>query len=156
MNSGTHPPITGVLHARGAATVFRAALPILIAAAHCMGDEMDTYVKRQMQRQHVVGLSLAIVKDERVISTRTFGLANIELGVPVNRDTAFDIASIGKQFTATATMMLVEESKLGLEDKITHHLSDLPKAWSEVTIRHLLTHTSGIKTTPTSPTLRTL
>jgi CubicO group peptidase (beta-lactamase class C family) len=106
---------------------------------------VDDYVKNQMRRQHVAGLSLAVVKDGRLIKARGYGLANMELNVPATKDSVYNIASIGKQFTATGIMMLVEDGKIGLDDKITNYLAGLPPAWSEITIRQLLTHTSGIK-----------
>ncbi len=117
----------------------------LMASGHCFGDEVSNYIKRQMDRQHVVGLSFAVVKNARLITAKGYGLADVEFRVPVSNQTAFDIASIAKQFTATATLMLVEQGKIRLDDRITNYLADLPKAWSDVTIRHVLTHTSGIK-----------
>jgi D-alanyl-D-alanine carboxypeptidase len=114
-------------------------------------DGVDDYVKAQMRRQHVVGLSLAVVKDGKVIKAKGYGLANMELNAPATKDTVYNIASIGKEFTATAVMMLVEDGKIGLDDRITNYLSDLPPAWSEITIRQLLTHTSGIRDYPSLP-----
>jgi D-alanyl-D-alanine carboxypeptidase len=105
-------------------------------------------VNSQMKRQHVAGLSLGVVKDGKLVIAKGYGLANVEANVPTTKDTVYDIASIGKQFTATAIMMLVEKGKIGLDDKITKYLSDLPKAWDTVTVRHLLTHTSGIRDYP--------
>lgn len=128
------------------------AATFFFAVLHCSrADRVDDYVRNQMRRQHVVGLSLAVVKDGRVIKARGYGLANVELNVPATKDTVYDIASIGKQFTATAVMMLVEDGKIGLDDRITNYLSDLPPAWSEITIRQLLTHTSGIRDYPSLP-----
>jgi D-alanyl-D-alanine carboxypeptidase len=129
---------------------------ILSEPLHCVGDEVDNYVTRQMRRQHAVGLSLAVVKDSRLVLAKGFGSANVELDFPVNRETGFDIASIGKQFTAAAAMILVEQAKMRLDDRITNYLSDLPQAWSQVTIRHLLTHTSGIKNYTDLPNFKDL
>ena len=109
-----------------------------------------------MLRQHVVGLSLAVVKDGKLIKAKGYGFANLELKVQATPETVYNIASIGKQFTATAIMLLVEEGKMGLDDKITNHLSGLPPAWSPVTVRQLLTHTSGIKDYPALPDFRKL
>ena len=69
----------------------------------------------------------------------------MELSVPATEKTVYQLASVTKQFTATAIMMLAEEGKLGLGDKISKYLPDLPTAWKDVTVRHLLNHTSGIK-----------
>ena len=122
------------------------------AALSCSrADEVDDYVKNQMRRQHVVGLSLAVIKDGKVIKALGYGLANVELNMPATKGTVYNIASIGKQFTATAIMMLVEDGKIGLDDRITNYLSYLPAAWSGITIRQLLTHTSGIRDYPSLP-----
>jgi len=109
------------------------------------GDEVDRYVEKQMRKLHIPGLSLGIVRDGRLIKAQGYGLSNLELGAPATRSTAYEIGSITKQFTAAAVMMLVEEGKLGLNDPITRHFPEAPKAWSGITIRHLLTHTSGIQ-----------
>ncbi|MGB7904913.1 MAG: serine hydrolase domain-containing protein, partial [Steroidobacteraceae bacterium] len=74
-----------------------------------------------------------------------YGLANVELDVPVKPDTVFQTGSVGKQFTAMAVMMLVEEGKLGLDDPIVNYFPGAPATWQGITVRHLLTHTSGIK-----------
>ena len=128
------------------------AVLVLFADWCCAcADEVDDYVNRQMLRQHVVGLSLAVVKDGKLLKAKGYGFANVELKVRATPETVYNIASIGKQFTATAIMLLVEEGKMGLDDKITNYLSGLPPAWSPVTVRQLLTHTSGIKDYPALP-----
>lgn len=101
------------------------------------------YVKVEMQRQHIPGLSLLVVKAGTIVRAEGFGLANIELQVPVQPATIFQSGSVGKQFTATAVMMLVEEGKVGLDDPLTKYFADAPAAWKEVTVRELLSHTAG-------------
>jgi len=71
-------------------------------------------------------------------------MANVEHSVPVAEHTVFEIGSISKQFAAAAAMLLVQEGKLGLDDPIHRYLPDLPSEWLGVTVRQLLTHTSGI------------
>ena len=85
------------------------------------------------------------MRDGKIVRAQGYGLANVELNVPVRPETIFQSGSMGKQFTATAIMMLVEEGKIGLEDKITKYFPDSPSTWNDITIRRLLTHTSGIK-----------
>lgn len=97
-----------------------------------------------MQSQQIPGLALAVVKDGKIVLARGYGLANVEHQVPVKPETIFQSGSTGKQFTATAVMMLVEEGKLGLDDRITKYFPDAPQSWSNITIRHMLTHTSGM------------
>ncbi|PYQ38514.1 MAG: serine hydrolase, partial [Acidobacteria bacterium] len=72
-----------------------------------------------------------------------FGVANIELQVPVKPETIFQSGSVGKQFTATAVMMLVEAGKIGLNDPLTKYFPEAPPSWKDVTVRELLSHTGG-------------
>src|SRR5262249_50891666 len=101
------------------------------------------YVKAEMQRQHIPGLSLLVVKDGKIIRAEGFGLANVELQVPAKAETIYESGSVGKQFAATAVMMLVEEGKIRLEDPLTKYFPDAPATWKEVTVRQLLSHTAG-------------
>jgi CubicO group peptidase (beta-lactamase class C family) len=107
--------------------------------------DVDTYIAQQMHDQKIPGLSLAVVLDGRVIKAQGYGYANLEFKAPVTTETLFESGSIGKQFTATGVMMLVEEGKIGLEDKITKYFPDAPASWNDITIRELLSHQSGIK-----------
>lgn len=109
-----------------------------------VSSQVDQYIAEQMHEQRVPGLSLAVVLDGRTIKQKGYGFANLEDRTPVTPDTIFESGSIGKQFTATAVMMLVEEGKIGLEDKITKYFPDAPASWSDITIRELLSHQSGI------------
>lgn len=108
-------------------------------------EGVDAFVPRLMARRHIPGVSVAVVKDGKVALAKGYGLASVELGVPATADTVYQLASVTKTFTATAIMMLAREGKLSLDDRITERLPDLPKAWHDVTVRHLLSHTSGIK-----------
>ena len=123
-----------------------------VAAAAAGNAAVDAYVRAQMDRLYVPGLSLAVVKDGNVVYEHSYGLANVELSVPVTSDTVFQIQSITKTFTASAIMMLVEEGKLSLDDPIGKHLEGTPDTWKSITIRHLLSHTSGIKDFINEPT----
>jgi CubicO group peptidase (beta-lactamase class C family) len=111
-------------------------------------DAVDEYVRAEMQKQHIPGLSLLVSRDGNPIRAQGFGLANVELQVPVKPETVFQSGSVGKQFTATAVMMLVEESKIGLEDPLTKFFPDAPAAWKQVTVRELLSHTAGFTDYP--------
>lgn len=93
----------------------------------------------------VMGLSIGVAKGDMVLCAQGFGLANVELNVPATRDTVYRIGSITKQFTAAAILLLVEEGKIELDDPLTEHLPEYPEHADQVTIRHLLGHTSGIK-----------
>jgi D-alanyl-D-alanine carboxypeptidase len=88
--------------------------------------------------------AVLIAKDGRPIFRKAFGLADREWNVAATPDTRFRLGSITKQFTATAILQLAEQSKLSLDDPISKYYPEAPPAWAPVTIRHLLTHTSGI------------
>lgn len=88
--------------------------------------------------------AVLVARDGQTIFNKSYGLANIELGAPNTLQTVFRIASITKPFTATAIMMLQERSKLNVGDSICKYLADCPAHWQPITIKHLLTHTSGI------------
>jgi CubicO group peptidase (beta-lactamase class C family) len=101
------------------------------------------YVKAEMQHQHIPGVSLLVIKNDKIICAEGFGLANVELQVPVKPESVFQSGSVGKQFTATAVMMLVEEGRIGLDDPLTKYFFDAPATWKDVTVRELLSHTAG-------------
>ncbi|HEX9287595.1 MAG TPA: serine hydrolase domain-containing protein, partial [Thermoanaerobaculia bacterium] len=98
-----------------------------------------------MSKRRIPGLSLAVVEGGRLRKARGYGLADIELRVPATPDTVYQIGSMTKQFTAAGIMLLLQAGKTSLGDTIHKYLPDLPVAWRGVTLRHLLTHTSGIK-----------
>jgi CubicO group peptidase (beta-lactamase class C family) len=120
-------------------------LLLLLVPVVLRADEVDDYVEKQMKSRRLPGLSLAVVKDGKVVKAKGYGFANLELEVPARAETVYQSASVGKQFTSMAVMLLIEDGKLGLEDKASKYLDGAPEAWKEVTVRHLLTHTSGIK-----------
>src|SRR5579862_559451 len=105
---------------------------------------VDEFIKAEMRRQKVPGLALAIVSHGTTVGSKGYGLANVELGVPVSDATVFQSGSIGKQFTAVCVMLQVEDGKLALDDPLTKYFPDAPAAWKDITIRNVLTHTSGI------------
>ncbi len=117
----------------------------IIAPALARGDEVDGYIETHMRRLHIPGVSLAVVRDGRIIKAQGYGLADMQQNAPATKATVYEVGSNTKQFTATAIMMLVEEGKVTLGDKITKYFPSAPKAWSRITIRHLLSHTSGIQ-----------
>jgi D-alanyl-D-alanine carboxypeptidase len=114
-------------------------------ATNLRADRVDDIVDRHLKRDNIPGASLAVVKDGAVIKAKGYGLANVEWNVSATPDTAYQLASVTKQFTATAVMLLVEEGKVRLSDRIGKYIKDLPAAWRDVTVRNLLNMTSGIK-----------
>ncbi|MCW5943393.1 MAG: beta-lactamase family protein [Fimbriimonadaceae bacterium] len=108
-------------------------------------DAVDDVVRIRMDDRHIQGLSLAVVEKGRLVSARAYGLANVELGARASTDTVYEIGSVSKQFAAVAVMKLVEEGKLDLDKPVRTYLPKAPDKWDRITLRHLLTHTSGLK-----------
>jgi CubicO group peptidase (beta-lactamase class C family) len=124
-------------------TLFALAF-LLTAAVAVRADHIDEFVKGEMQKMRIPGLSIAVIKDGKIIKAEGYGLANIELNVPARPDTVYKIGSVSKQFIASGIMLLVEEGRISLDDKISKFLEGTPDTWKDITVRHLLTHTSGI------------
>jgi D-alanyl-D-alanine carboxypeptidase len=91
------------------------------------------------------GAAVIVQKNGRTVLRKGYGMADLELGVPVAPDMVFRLGSITKQFTAVAILMLAQEGRLGLQDEITRFLPDYPTQGRKITVEHLLTHTSGIQ-----------
>ena len=106
--------------------------------------EMDALINGYLEENNIPGALVAVASRGEIVDLRNYGLANVELSVPVAADTVFEIGSISKQFVSAAAMLLVEEDKLDLDKSIHQYLPDLPGEWLGVTMRQLLTHTSGI------------
>jgi CubicO group peptidase (beta-lactamase class C family) len=107
-------------------------------------ESIDALVSSEMARQHIPGLAIGIYKRGHVLLAKGYGLANIELSAPVRPETVFQSGSVGKQFVSAATMMLVEEHKLSLDDSIARYFPGSPPAWKPILLKHLLSHTSGL------------
>jgi CubicO group peptidase (beta-lactamase class C family) len=124
------------------------AIPFAVTAVLFAGlaraDALDDAIVREMARRQVPGVAVVVVKDGKIVRERGYGLANVEHGVPVTPDTMFQSASVGKTFTAALVMLLEKDGKLKLDDPVSRHLENTPPAWAGITIRHLLTHTSGL------------
>lgn len=88
--------------------------------------------------------NVLVAVDGKPIFKKSYGYANIELNVRNSLETKFRIGSVTKQFTAMAIMILQEQGKLNVSDKLSDHMPDVPEIWREITIHQLLTHTSGI------------
>jgi CubicO group peptidase (beta-lactamase class C family) len=121
------------------------ALMLFVAAGGvARADKIDDFIRAEMQKHHVPGLSLAVVKDGKIVKVEGYGLADVKQKVAARPETIFKIGSVSKQFIATGIMLLVQDGQLRLEDPINKYLEGPPSAWKAITIRHLLTHTSGL------------
>ena len=104
-----------------------------------VGDFVDGYLKKKQ----VPGCALLVRHNGKVVLATGYGIANLEHNVPVKPQTVFQSGSIGKQFTAMAVMLLVEDQKLSLDEPISKYLT-IPASYSGITVRHLVTQTSGL------------
>lgn len=110
-----------------------------------LAREIDALVREAMQAPAAVGLSVAVAVGDEMVLAEGYGLAEVEHDVPADADTLFRIGSVTKQFTAAAIVRLAEQGKLYIDDDVRSFLPDYPTHGHEVTLRHLLTHTSGIR-----------
>jgi D-alanyl-D-alanine carboxypeptidase len=117
----------------------------LCCGSRIMADGVDDLVQNEMRRHPIPGLALEIVQHGKPAKIASYGMANLEWRVPVTPETAFEIGSVTKQFTAAGILLLAQEGKLSVDDKVSRFLKDTPASWTNITLRHLLTHTSGLK-----------
>jgi D-alanyl-D-alanine carboxypeptidase len=116
----------------------------LLLVASVRADKVDDFINTEMAKHRIPGLALAVVQTGQPTRTSVYGLANVELKSPVRPESVFEIGSLTKQFTSACILMLAQDGKLSIDDKISRRLTNVPPAWSNITIRHLLTHTSGL------------
>lgn len=126
------------------AVVLVAAWCMSTAAAAAQSDDVDRYIRAEMERHHIPGLSLVVARDGKVLKQASYGLASVEFGAAATDSTLYQIASVTKSVGAAAVMLLVQEGKFRTTDSITRLLPGLPAHWGGVTVRHLLSHTSGL------------
>jgi len=107
-------------------------------------DNLDEFVSGVLSARHVPAASLAVVMNGRVVRTGAYGIADLEHNIAAAPDTVYKIGSVSKQFIAAGIMVLVQDRKLALADKVSTFIPDAPASWGGITIRHLLTHTSGL------------
>lgn len=109
-------------------------------------DSLDKFIIQQMQNRKLPGLSVAVIKDGKVIKATGYGFANLDFKIPATKDTVYEIGSISKQMASEAVMLLVEDGKINLNDSINKYLpANAPMTWQKITVRNLLNHTSGLK-----------
>jgi CubicO group peptidase (beta-lactamase class C family) len=143
-----------VIHLKAIGIRWWAALVLLALSssgdATDFGPAVDRYLQAQMQRQHIPGIALAVLRNGKPLYVKGYGVATLEHPVAATPNTVFQLGSIGKQFTAVAVMMLADEHKLNLDDPVSKYLPEVPAAWNKVTLRLMLNHQAGIPqyTTP--------
>ncbi len=126
-----------------------AAVLVLLFPAQLVAQQQDLALRvdkifARFDRQ-TPGCAVALGKDGKTLYTQGYGSANLEYGVPLTDSTVMESGSVAKQFTAAAVVLLQQDGKLSLDDDIRKHLPEVPNFGSTITIRHLLTHTSGLR-----------
>ncbi len=133
--------------------MYRTALLLGVLAASTAGAQdareltqyVDSVANAAITERRVAGVSVAVARKGRIVLAKGYGFADLENDVPATAETVFRIGSITKQFTAAAIMRLMEQGKLSLDDTLQHFLPNVPTQGNRVTVRHLLNHTSGIR-----------
>jgi CubicO group peptidase (beta-lactamase class C family) len=108
-------------------------------------DSTDIIVEKLMKEQRITGLTLAVVKNGKPVVNKGYGLANVELNVPVTSETVIRLGSVSKQFFTTAILKLTEEGKLSIDDYVHKFFPDAPDTWKPIQVKHLMSHSSGLK-----------
>ena len=119
-------------------------LVVIFFASIARADNVDNLIQSEMQKHHVPGVECLVLKDGQPVKAFYDGEANLEWNTPVEANTVFEIGSISKQFAAASILLLAEEGKLTIDDHISKYLTNTLPAWTNITIRQLLSHTSGI------------
>lgn len=101
-------------------------------------------IQERMESKSIPGLAFLIARDGKIIDEGYFGKANLEVDVDVSKNSVFAIASMSKTFTAAAILLMAEKGQLRLDDPIRKYIPEAPDYWDPITIKHLLTHSSGL------------
>lgn len=131
----------------------------------CEDSTLDVTFKKKLEAEidsifnqaypiHSPGATVLLAKDGRILYRKSFGMADLELKVQMKPESVFQLASITKQFTSVAILILMEQGKLSLKDPLSKYIIDFPRG-NEITVHHLLNHTSGIKSYTNLPEFRT-
>lgn len=120
--------------------------PAVMAAPNpdAFRKDVDRFMESEMKAEQVPGAAVAVVYKGQVVLAKGYGRATLEFDVPVTTDTLFQSGSVGKMFTSVAVMRLVEQGRMRLDDPVSNYLPAAPVSWRAMTVRHLMTHTSGV------------
>ena len=126
-------------------------LPLLLPAVsltQSSGNDLTAQVDKifaQFDKPNSPGCALAVIKDSQIIYKRGYGMADLDHEIPIKPETPFHVASLSKQFTAFSILLLAQQGKLSLDDKVQKHITELREFDQPITLRHLLHHTSGLR-----------
>ena len=123
------------------------ALLVLAAVISAQSPDLGTTADRVFAQwtKDTPGCAAGVAQNGKTLLTRGYGMANLETGTPITAETIFESGSVAKQFTATAILLLMSDGKLRLDDRVQKYLPELPDYGRPLTIRHLLSHTSGLR-----------
>ncbi|WP_137862991.1 MULTISPECIES: serine hydrolase [unclassified Sphingomonas] len=129
-------------------SVWALILALGIATLPARAAPVDDYIRSEMRKMGIPGLSIVVIRDRKIVKIAGYGSANLETRTPATPDSIYKIASLSKPFIASAILDLAADRKIGLDDRISQHLTGTPDSWKDITIRQVLTHTSGIPRDP--------
>jgi len=128
-------------------TILTAILLLIFVSAAIADKKTDAVDKlfSQWDKKDTPGCALAVVKDGKIIYKQGYGLANLELDIPITPQSVFYIGSVSKQFVTMCIALLAKQKKLSLDDDIRKYVPELPDYGAPITVRHLIHHTSGLR-----------
>ena len=115
-----------------------------LASAASLNEDVDRLIRQEMERQHLPSVSLLVLRDGRPLKMQAYGVSNLELQTPASVESVYRLGSISKQFIASLILILGQDGKLAIDDPLSKFIPDTPSSWSKITLRHLLSHTSGL------------
>lgn len=120
-------------------------LSLFISHSYGQNKKVDDFILSEMKEVGIQGASVAVVKWGRIVKMQSYGTANLEWSIPTTNNTLFPMASVSKLFTSSLIADMVRNNELDLDAPITKYIKDAPYTWEAITIKHILSHTSGIK-----------
>ncbi|WP_299072465.1 serine hydrolase [uncultured Paraglaciecola sp.] len=120
------------------------SIAFLLVNAAVNADNVDDFLVTKMKENDIPGLQVSVIQHNKVVKAASYGIANIQDLVKVDKDTVFNIASITKAFTCVALMQLAEQGVINLNASISTYIADLPRSWQRITVNQVLTHSSGL------------
>ncbi|WP_291726687.1 serine hydrolase [Bernardetia sp.] len=116
-----------------------------LVSTHCFAQDKQIDSLFSQYNSQSAGVAITVVKDGKIVFKKGYGLANMEYDIPITPQTVFHVASVSKQFTTFAIYLLEKEGKISLDDNVQKYIPELPSFDKPITIRHLCSHTSGLK-----------
>jgi CubicO group peptidase (beta-lactamase class C family) len=124
------------------------AVMATLAGVSLGADSLDDFYLRAIKERNVPSATMAVVKDGKVVKVGAYGTADLDRGIAAQPDTVYKIGSVSKQFIAAGIMLLAQDGRLSVDDAVSTYIPTAPSSWRQITLRHLLTHTSGLAREP--------